>query len=72
MGAIDRKLLSASVVKNGTTYEGLAKDIGIDRGTLFRRLRNNTLRICDIYKIVDALKLTPDEAMHIFLAEECQ
>lgn len=71
MLTINRRSLNAAIVKAGTTLEGLANDIGIDRSTLFRRLRNNTLRICDIYKIVEALHLTPQDAVDIFLAEEC-
>ncbi len=72
MLVINRRSLNAAIVKNGTTLEGLANDIGVDRTTLFRRLRNNTLRVCDIYKIVEVLHLTPQDALDIFLAEECQ
>ena len=72
MPKLDRDALTAAVVRANTTYDALAADLGIDRTTLYRRLRTNTLRICDVYKMCNSLRLSRKDSISIFLADECQ
>lgn len=65
---IDVKKLQAKIVEAGYTQEALAEVLNINRATLRRRLNSASLRICDIHKICEALRLTNDEAVSIFLA----
>lgn len=65
---VDIAKLNGKIAEAGTTKEALANAVGIARSTLFRRLRNSTLRICDIHKICDFLRLSAREAQEIFLA----
>lgn len=67
MYCVDVALLKAKTIIAGTTFEGLAHDLGIDRTTFYRRLRTNTLRVGDIHKIVEVLHLTPEDTIAIFL-----
>ena len=60
--------LKGKIVENGTTVSELAKKIGMDRATLYRKLNNNaeTLLIKEANAIITALGLTSDEAVAIF------
>lgn len=62
--------LNGKIAERGTTKEGLAHSIGIDRATFFRRLKNNTLKLSDVHKICSALSLTTEEAVNIFMSEK--
>lgn len=61
--------LKGKIAEAGTTKSELAKAIGIDRGTLERRIERGTLRICDIHAICSFLNLSGDEAHEIFLGQ---
>lgn len=69
MYKIDMDELKVKAKAKNTTLDGLAKDLGIDRTTFYRRIRTVTLRVKDIHKIVEVLELTPDETIAIFLAQ---
>lgn len=72
MYVVDTKKLQSKIVECGTTQEALACALGIDRGTLRRRLASGRLQIRDIHNICDYLQLTKDECIHIFLHELSQ
>lgn len=65
---VDLDKLNGKIVERRTTKEAIADHIGIDRSTLFRRIRTGSLRVGDIHKICDYLNLSREEAMDIFLA----
>ena len=62
-------LLKGKIVANGMNVEQLAKSIGIDRYSLYRKL-NNTDRITigEAMKMKEALSMTSEEAAEIFLS----
>lgn len=68
MYCIDVNKLKSKAVAKGKTLEGLALDLGVDRTTFYRRLRNCTLRIGDIHKLIEVLDLTSEETIDIFLS----
>lgn len=72
MFRIDIDKLNGKIVERGTTKEALAAAIGINRSTLYRRLKNGTLRVCDVHKICEFLSLSTAEAIDIFLAGQSQ
>lgn len=65
---IDRIALKRKVEDAGTTFENLASELGIDRSTLFRRLRTGTIRLKDICKIKALLHLSDQDIIAIFLS----
>jgi transcriptional regulator with XRE-family HTH domain len=56
----------------GLTVEDAAERMGIDRSTLYRKLKNNGagLTVKDAQMLVDILQLTELEALEIFFARE--
>lgn len=60
--------LNGKIVEKGMTKEGLAMVIGVDRATLFRRIKNNKLLLSDVHKIIKALDLTTEETLNIFFS----
>ncbi|MCG1029277.1 helix-turn-helix transcriptional regulator [Virgibacillus halodenitrificans] len=60
--------LKGKIVENGLTVGELANQIGMDRSTLYRKISNDgdSLTIKDVNLICRVLKLTKEEAMHIF------
>lgn len=65
-----KREFKAMLVKKGINVEELAKKIGLDRATLYRKVNNNTLTLTDINNIIQALDLTDDETMAIFFKNE--
>lgn len=70
MYTINRGLLKSKLIAKGMTMDGLAADIGLDRTTFYRRLRNATLTVGDVHKIIVVLCLTAQETIEIFFAQE--
>ena len=60
--------LNGKIVEKGMTKEGLAMAIGVDRATLFRRIKNNRLLLSDVHKIIKTLDLTTEETLNIFFS----
>ena len=62
--------LKGKIVEKELTIEKLAKRIGIDRSTLYRRLDNNgeTFTIREVNLICNELELTGREATEIFFS----
>lgn len=70
MQPINVNKLKGKIVENGMTVATLAKKIGVDRATLYRKMSNNgdTMLVKDANRIASVLHLTADEALAIFLA----
>ena len=49
----------------------MAKGIGIDSSTFYRKMKNNaeTFDVSEVYAIADILKLSPSRAGEIFFSE---
>lgn len=63
--------LKGKIVEKGMNVTALAEQMGIDRATLYRKLKNSgqTLTIREVNKIVEVLELTEKEALEIFFAD---
>lgn len=68
MFRVDESKLNGKIVERGTTKESIAKLIGVDRCTFYRRIKGNKLLISDMHKICDILNLSSAEAIDIFLS----
>lgn len=67
----DRNKLRAKIVEKGFTMEKLAKILGIDSATLYRKMSmKSDFTRNEIVMIKDALEMTVDEINSIFFAEE--
>lgn len=64
-------LLRGKIIERRTTYENVADKVGIDRSTFYRRLKEQGInfKIGEIHSMVEAIPLTNNEAIEIFLAE---
>lgn len=64
--------LKGKMVERGVTTEDLAKQLGIDRTTLYRKFKNNggSFTIREANEIVSFLQLSKDDASSIFFANE--
>ena len=61
-------LLKGKIVANGMNVEQLAKSIGINRASMYRKLNNaDKITIGEAMKMKVALKMTDTEACEIFL-----
>ena len=69
MFQIDIKKLQAKIIENGMTQDGLSAELGINRGTLRRRLNSGRLQVRDVHKICDVLHLSNEDAISIFLSQ---
>lgn len=66
---VDLNKLNGKIVECRTTKEAIADEIGIDRSTFYRRLKNGKLLIGDMHKMCEVLRLSTPEAIDIFLAQ---
>ena len=61
--------LRGKIVERGTNVETLAKEIGMDRATLYRKIKSlDKFTIGDARKIKTALDMSNEEAYEIFLS----
>jgi DNA-binding phage protein len=60
--------LKGKIVENSLSIEKIAKTMGINKSTLYRKLKNNgsDLMIKEVYQIVEILHLTTEDANEIF------
>lgn len=60
--------LKGKIVENGQTIESLAREMGIDRASLYRKLQNDgkTMLIRDANNIAEILHLSASDALAIF------
>lgn len=66
---VDQKKLDDKIFEKRKNKDILAAACGIDRSTLYRRIKTGTLRICDVHAICETLELSGQEAISIFLAQ---
>ena len=63
--------LKGKVVENGITLERLAAEIGMDRATMYRKIKaggeNFSIKEADL--IVKSLRLNKEEAVNIFFSQ---
>lgn len=71
MTAININKLRGKIVENGLSIGELAKIMGIDRATLYRKLSNNgeSLLVREANVIVDVLHLSAEDAISIFFSQ---
>ncbi len=70
MGGVNVNLLKAKLVERGLNISSLAKMIGLDKATLYRKLQNggSGLLVKEANAIVVVLELSVQEAIEIFFA----
>lgn len=62
--------LKGKIAEKGLNVEKLAKLIGTERSSLYRKLNNaEKITIGEAMRMKDVLEMTPEEATLIFLAE---
>jgi len=67
---INRNKLRGKIVENGISVEELSKQIGINPSTFYRKMEDNYMSqftIGECHKICSILKLSPEDAISIFL-----
>lgn len=71
---VDIDALKKKITDRGMTQENLAKSIGIDNSTFYRKINSDalTFSIGQMHKIADVLSLSPEDATKIFLCEISQ
>lgn len=62
---VNKELLKQKIDEAGNVEE-VAKEIGIDRSTLYRKINNGKFYIGELINIKSKLSLTDDEANDIF------
>ncbi len=72
MNGINVNLLKAKLVERGMNVSQLAEMIGIDRATIYRKLKDggSGLLISEVNAIIMALNLTIAEAVAIFFTDQ--
>ena len=67
----DMQKLKGKIVERNTTQEAIADAIGIDRSTFYRKIKANgaTFSISEVHRIVEAIPLSKEEAVDIFLSQ---
>lgn len=67
---INVQKLKGKIMERGTTQEALAKALGINKSTFYRKMQQGgNFTIKEVNLIVLALHLSKDEAMSIFFAD---
>ena len=66
---INTQLLKARMVERGISAENLAKLVGMNPSTFYRKMKTggNSFTVAEMFAIVDALELTDEDAVRIFL-----
>ncbi|WP_353180455.1 helix-turn-helix domain-containing protein [Delftia acidovorans] len=61
--------LRGKIVEAGTTQEAVADQVGINRSTFYRKVKAEgvSFTIGEIHKIANAINLTQQDAIEIFL-----
>lgn len=61
--------LKGKIIEKGLSVETLAKQIGVNRSSMYRKINNCRITIGEVCKIKEALNLTNDEASDIFFSK---
>lgn len=65
---IDRQKLRGKMVEKNITAIKLSEKMGIDKSTFYRKIKGgDTFEIGEVHKMCEALSLSKDEAISIFL-----
>lgn len=68
---IDIKLLKAEMIMRDIKIPELARKIGIDKGTFYRKISGKSeFTISEIYKIIDILKIPNEKIVDIFFTQK--
>ncbi|MBQ2841310.1 MAG: DUF739 domain-containing protein [Oscillospiraceae bacterium] len=65
---MDINRLRCEIIKNGATYEDVAKEIGVSTGTFKRKMKNKSFGIMEARVMVEMLNIKDPE--EIFFKEE--
>lgn len=66
---MNERLFRAKLVERGLTVEDVAKGIGINRATLYRKLKNDTITTKQANDICKYLQLNVGEITNIFFED---
>lgn len=68
---VNTDVLKDRIAKCNRTLDGVADFLGMNRSTLYRKIKNNGLSfsIGEMHGIVEYIPLTKEEAIAIFLSE---
>lgn len=67
---VNTNKLKGRIIEKGYSVATLAKAIGVDKSTFYRKLGGECpFTIQDADRIADVLQLTPDEAVAIFFSQ---
>jgi hypothetical protein len=66
---LDIKKLKGKITENGKNVKTVSEEIGIDPGTFYRKMNNNSFKISEADAIISVLGLSGSEAMSIFFAD---
>lgn len=68
---IDTQKLKGLIVERGSSQKKLAKDIGMDRSTFYRKMKNGgNFTVEEAKKIKKSVPLTDSEAIEIFFEQK--
>lgn len=64
--------LKEKIIENNTTQEGLAEQMGINRSTFYRKIKDDGSKftVYELYQMVEILKLSSEEVVEIFLSRK--
>lgn len=62
--------LKGAIVENGTTQEEVAKEIGMNRSTFYRKMKNEGFTIGEAKEIARAVPLSDELAIEIFFGKK--
>ena len=67
----DMQKLKEFAAQNNLNFETIAKKIGIDRSTFYRKLNSDgeKFTIGEVHKMVEAIPMSKEDAASIFLCE---
>ncbi len=65
---LDIKKLKGKITEKGKNIETVSKEIGINPGTFYRKMNNNSFKISEADAIISVLGLSGSEATSIFFA----
>lgn len=68
---VDTDKLRGKIVERGLTHKRVAKSIGIDKSTFYRKMKKDDgaeFSVGEMHSLCDVLDLTKEEAVAIFLS----
>lgn len=68
MPYIDRDLLNLKIRRANMTNDSVAKELGVDRSTFYRHLREGSLTVAEVHDLSKLLNLSTSDILEIFYA----